>query len=92
MAIGIANRYLNNLVGDTEGYGGDDDDDDEGEDGLVDSIYDLQAGHGSHIAGLVYARLFGQGNLGTIHRREEFRRASMQWHKIVSRSVYCHWL
>ncbi|PON20110.1 hypothetical protein TGAM01_v211033 [Trichoderma gamsii] len=83
MAIGIANRYLNGLVGDTEGYGGDDDDDDEGEDGLVDSIYDLQAGHGSHIAGLVYARMFGQGNLGTIHRREEFRRASMQWHRIV---------
>jgi len=41
MAIGISNRYSNKTFGPGEGEEGDDE---EGEDGLVDSIYDLQAG------------------------------------------------
>lgn len=77
MAIGISNRYFNKV------FGAEDDEfeDEDGDGGLVDSIHDLQAGHGSHIAGLIYARLFGQGELGTMRSREEFRKVSMQWHR-----------
>ncbi|KAM6513730.1 hypothetical protein FALCPG4_014951 [Fusarium falciforme] len=77
MAIGISNRYFN------KEFGAEDDEfeDEDGEGNLFDSIYDLQAGHGSHVAGLIYARLFGQGELGTMCSREKFRKVSMQWHR-----------
>ncbi|KAH6982442.1 hypothetical protein EDB80DRAFT_825163 [Ilyonectria destructans] len=74
MGIGIANRYLNKIFGLEEGDG----DGKIEEDGLVDSIFDVQAGHRSHIAGLAYARLYGQGDLGTIRSRDEFRKVRMQ--------------
>jgi len=41
------------------GPGDEEDNGDAEGDRLVDSIYDLQAGHGSHVAGMVYARLYG---------------------------------
>jgi len=56
MAIGISNRYFNKV------FETDDDGDELDEDGngsFIDSIYDLQAGHGLYIAGLIYVRLFG---------------------------------
>ncbi|KAH7109571.1 hypothetical protein B0J13DRAFT_663600 [Dactylonectria estremocensis] len=31
--------------------------------------------------GLIYARMFGQGDLGTMRSREQFRKVSMQWHQ-----------
>lgn len=81
MAIGIANRYLQKAFGTGEGEGGEDEGED-GEGGLVDSIVDLQCGHGSHVAGLIYARLIGQGDLGTMRSRDAFHRVSMQWHRL----------
>ncbi|KJZ69027.1 hypothetical protein HIM_11586 [Hirsutella minnesotensis 3608] len=79
IAIGISNRFFNKVFGADDG--GDGDFDEDGNGNLVDSIYDLQAGHGSHVAGLIYARLFGQGELGTMRSREQFRKVSMQWHR-----------
>ncbi|KAG7406775.1 hypothetical protein Forpe1208_v014506 [Fusarium oxysporum f. sp. rapae] len=88
MAIGISNRYLNKVFKEGVEGGGefDEGEDDDGDGGwgyndMVNSIQDLQAGHGSHIAGLIYARLFGQGEFGTMRSRDEFRKASMQWHR-----------
>jgi len=81
IAIGISNRYFNNVFGPAPG------EDDENEDALhsdpqfVDSVYDLQAGHGSHVAGMIYAREFGQGDAGTLRSRDTFRKVSMQWHQ-----------
>lgn len=80
IAIGISNRYFNKVFED-DGGDGVDEDNDEGGGSLVNSVQDLQAGHGSHIAGLIYARLFGQGELGTMRSREQFRKVSMQWHR-----------
>ncbi|KAF4473075.1 ATP-dependent DNA helicase Q1 [Fusarium albosuccineum] len=77
MAIAISNRFFNKVFGDDE-WG---EEEEDGEGGFVDSIHDLQAGHGSQIAGLIYARLFGQGEAGTMRSREEFRKVSMQWHR-----------
>ncbi len=80
IAIGISNRYFNKVFGADDG--GDGELDEDGDGSLVDSIHDLQAGHGSHVAGLIYARLFGQGELGTMRSGEQFRKVSMQWHRV----------
>jgi hypothetical protein len=86
MAIGISNRYLNKAFG--AGLDGqDEEDEEEGGGGLVDSVIDLQAGHGSHVAGLVYARLFGQGDMGTMRSRDEYQRVGMQWHRFFRMGV-----
>ena len=80
MAIGIANKYLNQAFG-SGGWLDREEGEEEDGFGLVDSIMDLQAGHGSHIAGLIYARLFGQGDMGTMRSRDQFQQVSMQWHR-----------
>lgn len=82
IAIAIANRYLNKAFGASgeEGEGGDEDED---EDGIEDSIWDLQAGHGTHVAGMVYAREIQQGGFSTAVRRDRFRAVSRQWHRFL---------
>ena len=61
----------------------------EGEDGwdedntAGDDPWDLQAGHGTHIAGMIYARELMEGNDSIISRREKFRRISQSWHRFL---------
>jgi len=57
-----------------EGEGWDEDDADG------DDPWDLQAGHGSHVAGMIYARELMEGDHSIISRREKFRRVSHVWH------------
>jgi RecQ family ATP-dependent DNA helicase len=45
-----------------------------------DDPWDLQAGHGSHVAGMIYARELMEGDNSIISRREKFRRVSHVWH------------
>src|SRR6266536_867970 len=45
-----------------------------------DDPWDLQAGHGTHIAGMIYARELMEGDNSIISRREKFRRVSHVWH------------
>jgi RecQ family ATP-dependent DNA helicase len=45
-----------------------------------DDPWDLQAGHGTHIAGMIYARELMEGDSSIISRREKFRRVSYMWH------------
>lgn len=80
IAIGISNRYFNKVFGDGMGDGFDEGED-EGIRSLIDSIYDLQAGYGLYVRGLIYARMFGQGDLGMMRSREQFCKVSMQWHQ-----------
>lgn len=53
----------------------------EDEDEIDDQAADLQAGHGTHVAGLVYARAMFENTNGTALMRERFREASMGWHR-----------
>jgi hypothetical protein len=58
---------------------------DEGEGWDEDNIdgddpWDLQAGHGTHVAGMIYARELMEGNHSIVSRREKFRRVSHVWH------------
>jgi hypothetical protein len=80
IAIAIANRYLNRAFGQDNGGGGDDDED---EDNIDDNVRDLQAGYGTHVAGMIYARGLQQGMSGTAARREQFRMISRQWHRFL---------
>ncbi|KAF5487470.1 hypothetical protein CGCS363_v013910 [Colletotrichum siamense] len=82
IAIGIANRYLNESFGRP---GGDDDGvgSEEGTDGVEDSPWDLQAGHSTRMAGMIYARELMQFGSGLAARQQQFRRVSRQWHRFL---------
>lgn len=83
IAIGIANRYLSQAFSQGQEGGGEGVDDEEDEEGIEDNILDLQAGHGMHVAGMVYARELQQGAFGTALRRDQFRTVSRQWHRFL---------
>ncbi|KAJ0299009.1 hypothetical protein KNSL1_013682 [Colletotrichum chrysophilum] len=83
IAIGIANRYLNEAFGrereDGRAGGNGDDEDDE----LGDSAWDLQAGHSTRLAGMIYARELMQFGSGLAAKRQQFRQVSRQWHRFL---------
>ncbi|KAF6806228.1 hypothetical protein CMUS01_14418, partial [Colletotrichum musicola] len=80
VAIAIANRYLNEAFGRQAEDGlADENDDDE----LEDSPWDLQAGHGTRLAGMIYARELMQFGSGLAAKRQKFRKVSRQWHRFL---------
>lgn len=74
MAIAIARRFLGASAESSEGY--------EDKDGIDDDPVDLQAGHGSHVAGMIYARDMFENTNGTAAMRERFRSVSERWHRL----------
>jgi superfamily II DNA helicase RecQ len=78
IAIAISNRFLR---GDFKDDNIDDIDLDrfDGE----DNPWDLQAGHGTHVAGMIYARLLRQDRIGTMSRQEKFRQVSQRWYRFL---------
>jgi superfamily II DNA helicase RecQ len=48
-----------------------------------DSPWDLQAGHGTHIAGMIYARELRQAPGQTMGRQDIFRQVSQEWHRFL---------
>ncbi|KAK1613504.1 hypothetical protein BDP81DRAFT_513535 [Colletotrichum phormii] len=80
IAIAIANRFLHEAFGRWDlGKKGDDEDEDE----LGDSPWDLQAGHGTRIAGMIYGRLLVQFGSGVAAKQQQFRKVSSQWHRFL---------
>ncbi|CAM1507683.1 Fc.00g073240.m01.CDS01 [Cosmosporella sp. VM-42] len=84
ISIAFARRYFRNpttaqakLIQEGEMSGSDDDDE------VEDSPWDIQAGHGSLIAGLVYGCLITEGSLETNERRVNFRMISEEWHRLL---------
>ena len=49
----------------------------------MDNVWDLQAGHSTYVAGMIYARELQQGMLGTAARRDKFRGVSRQWYRFL---------
>jgi RecQ family ATP-dependent DNA helicase len=80
IAIAISRRYCRedrfeeekSKLEESEGW------DEDNADG--DDPWDLQAGHGTHVAGMIYARELMEGDHSIISRREKFRRVSHVWH------------
>jgi superfamily II DNA helicase RecQ len=78
IAIGISRRYMRGGTAfskDEDGKGGND-----GE----DEIEDLQAAHGSYMAGLVYARGMFEMHGAVASRRQQFRESSIDWHRFFA--------
>jgi hypothetical protein len=48
-----------------------------------DSPWDLQAGHGTHVAGMIYARELRQAPGQTMRRQDMFRQISQEWHRFL---------
>jgi hypothetical protein len=80
IAIAISNRYLGGKYVKRVGEEGLEYEDEEG---IDDDAADLQAGHGSHVAGMIYARELQQGLGGTARMREEFRNISHELHRLL---------
>ena len=83
MAIAIARRYLKEerMV---------DNRDDEkdiknnnGDSPSYNYILDLQAGHGSHVAGMIYARAVLEASREVASVRQQYRNASEAWHRLL---------
>jgi superfamily II DNA helicase RecQ len=78
IAIAISRRYLDKAFKESTMDGVEEDDD-----GVDDNPIDLQAGHGTHVAGMVYARELQQGLFSTATMRDKFRSVSRQWHRFL---------
>ena len=80
VAIAISRRYCREERFEEEGGGLKDGEewDEDNTDG--DDPWDLQAGHGTHVAGMIYARELATRSDVIIGRREKFRRVSHVWH------------
>ncbi|KAK5651006.1 hypothetical protein OQA88_2932, partial [Cercophora sp. LCS_1] len=88
IAISIGRRYLHNAfgkAGDDVLYG---DSDTEDNSAVPDQALDLQAGHSSYTAGMVYGREIEQGNTGLAVRQEQFRKVSILWHRFFGFGSY----
>jgi superfamily II DNA helicase RecQ len=80
IAVAIARRYMNSAFGSDETGGpGEDEIDADADDDAVD----LQVGHGSLVAGMIYARELQQATFGTQKARDKFRAVSRAWHHFL---------
>lgn len=52
-------------------------------DSIDDNPWDLQTGHGTHVAGMIYARELMEGSNVVTGRWEKFRHVSHEWHKFL---------
>jgi hypothetical protein len=78
MAIGISRRFLRGATA----FQADESEEKEGnEDTAEASIADEQAGHTSHVAGLVYARGIMEQAGAVADKRQQFRASSTDWHR-----------
>ncbi|OBT81153.1 hypothetical protein VE02_10081 [Pseudogymnoascus sp. 03VT05] len=73
IAIAISRRYCRENRFEDESGKWDPDENWDEDNAAGDDPWDLQAGHGTHIAGMIYARELMEGNNTIISRREKFR-------------------
>jgi superfamily II DNA/RNA helicase len=78
VAIGISRRYMRGSSAFSK------DEENQEEEGEGDDIADLQAGHGSHVAGMVYARGMFEMDGAVASRRQQFRASSIDWHRFLA--------
>lgn len=89
IAIAITRKYLKG-----EGFMDDredeniDDQDEIDQDGIAigparDSVFDKQSGHGTHVAGMIYARAILEAPGAVASVREQYHFASSAWHRLL---------
>lgn len=83
VAIGISRRFMRGKSTFQSDDGGKGEHPEEGQ--VVDNdVADLQAGHGSHVAGIVYARALFEMAGAVASMRERFRQSSVDWHRFLA--------
>jgi hypothetical protein len=81
MSIAITRRFLDEAV--YKGEGTFDNSNSKSEDVLsIDNPLDLQAGHSTRTAHLIYGRGVVQGSYGIAVLQQQYRLASTSWHKL----------
>jgi hypothetical protein len=75
IAIAISRRYCQENPFQS---GDQSEDPNQGELDIDDDPWDLQAGHGTHVAGMIYARELMEGNNVVVGRKEKFRHVSQE--------------
>ena len=99
IAIAIARRFLQNIFPQRQGRGqglgkggsydeNEDSEDELGPDQHIDHIVDIQAGHSSYVANVIYGRDLQQSTRGLAIRDELFRQASVAWHRLLQFDSY----
>jgi superfamily II DNA helicase RecQ len=78
-AIGISRRYLQA----SRAFQRDEEDEDGDGDEDQNAIVDEQAGHTSHVAGIIYARGIMERSGEVYNKRRRFREASEMWHAFL---------
>ena len=78
ISIAVSRKYLRKGEGRFKHDEEDWDDEAEG-----DEVEDMQAGHGTHVAGIVYARGIREQDGVVESMRQKFRRASENWHRFI---------
>ena len=89
IAIAITGKYLKG-----EGFMDDredeniEDQDEIDQDGITigparDSVFDKQSGHGTHVAGMIYARPILEAPGAVASVREQYHYASSAWHRLL---------
>jgi hypothetical protein len=73
IAIAISRRFCREFRFEDESGKWDPDENWDEDNVAGDDPWDLQAGHGTYIAGMIYARELMEGNNTIISRREKFR-------------------
>jgi hypothetical protein len=80
IAISISRRFLRGSTA----FQADEGDNKEGNEDIAEaSIADEQAGHTSHVAGLVYARGIMEQAGAVADKRQQFRASSTDWHRFL---------
>ena len=89
IAIAISRRFCRENRFEDESGKWDPDENWDEDNAAGDDPWDLQAGHGTHIAGMIYARELMEGNNTIISRREKFRQVSCAWHRFLEFASTC---
>ena len=82
IAIAISRRFCREAPFETDNIRPEDVDDNH-PDVNDDNPHDLQSGHTTHIAGMIYARELVENRDAVIGRREKFREVSEGWHRFL---------
>ena len=77
ISIAISRKYLR------KGEGRFRRDEEDWEEGEEDEVEDMQAGHGTHVAGTVYARGIREQDGAVESMRQKYRQASENWHRLL---------
>ena len=83
VAIGISRKFMRRPTAFHTDKGDDDEGKEWDEDDIAATIADEQAGHTSHIAGMVYARAIMEQAGAVADKRQRFRASSTDWHRFL---------